>query len=41
MWKKNAGKAVKQSFKKCCISNALNGTEDDVLWENCVLDCPV
>uniref|UniRef100_A0A1A8E7J6 DDE-1 domain-containing protein n=1 Tax=Nothobranchius kadleci TaxID=1051664 RepID=A0A1A8E7J6_NOTKA len=20
-------------FKKCCISNALDGSEDDVLWE--------
>ena len=23
-----------KAFKKCCISNALDGTEDDVLWEN-------
>jgi hypothetical protein len=20
-------------FKKCCVSNDMNGTEDDVLWE--------
>ena len=25
---------VAKSFKKCCISNALNGTEDDLLWDN-------
>lgn len=24
---------VLRAFKKCCISNALDGTEDDVLWE--------
>jgi hypothetical protein len=21
-------------FKKCCISNALDGTEDDILWQD-------
>ena len=21
-------------FKKCCISNALDGSEDDILWED-------
>ena len=25
---------VAKSFKKCCISNALDGTEDDLLWDN-------
>ena len=34
-----AGKAIPESiivrsFKKCCISNALNGSEDDILWED-------
>jgi len=34
-----AWKAIPQSiiirpFKKCCISNALNGSEDDILWED-------
>lgn len=24
---------VERSFKKCCISNALDGTEDDLIWE--------
>ena len=21
-----------KSFKRCCISNAMDGTEDDILW---------
>ena len=25
---------IVRSFKKCCISNALYGSEDDVLWED-------
>jgi len=34
-----ARKAIPESiivryFKKCCISNALDGSEDDVLWED-------
>ena len=24
---------VTRSFKKCGISNSINGTEDDILWE--------
>jgi len=24
---------IVESFKKCCISNALDGSEDDILWE--------
>jgi hypothetical protein len=39
-WKKIARKAVEHSFKKCCITNAPNGTEDDMLWDSCDLDCP-
>ena len=27
---------IVRSFKKCCISNALDGSEDDILWED---DC--
>ena len=23
-----------RSFKKCCISNALDGSEDEILWED-------
>ena len=29
---------VIKSFKKCCISNAMNGTEDDMLWEDVIQD---
>jgi len=34
-----ARKAIPESiivrpFKKCCISNALDGSEDDILWED-------
>ena len=38
-WVKNAWDFVKtesvvKSFKKCSISNALDGTEDDIFFEN-------
>ena len=38
-WVDEAWKSIKvpiivKSFKKCCISNALDGTEDDMLWED-------
>ncbi|CAL4121299.1 unnamed protein product, partial [Meganyctiphanes norvegica] len=23
-----------KAFKKCCISNAMDGTEDDILWDH-------
>ena len=25
---------ILRSFKECCISNALDGSEDDILWED-------
>ena len=25
---------IVRSFKKCCIRNALDGSEDDILWED-------
>jgi hypothetical protein len=25
---------IVRSFKECCISNALDGSEDDILWED-------
>jgi len=25
---------IVRSFKKCCISNVLDGSEDDIPWEN-------
>lgn len=38
-WVKECWEGIKipmivKSFKKCCISNALDGTEDDMLWED-------
>ena len=38
-WVSAAGKAIPESiivrsFKKCCISNALDWSEDDILWED-------
>ena len=38
-WVSAAGKAIPESIiirslKKCCISNALDGSEDDILWED-------
>ena len=32
-WDEISEEMVVKSFKKCGISNALDGTEDDVLWE--------
>jgi hypothetical protein len=39
-WKKIAGKTVEQQFKKCCITNSLDGTENYILWDSSDLDCP-
>jgi hypothetical protein len=39
-WKKIAGKTVEQSFKKCRITNALDGTKNYILRNMCDLDCP-
>jgi len=38
-WVSAAWKAIPESiiivsFKKCCISNALVGSEDDIVWED-------
>jgi hypothetical protein len=33
-WKAILGSVIVRSFKKCCISNALDGSEDDILWED-------
>ena len=33
-WTSITAELVVKSFKKCCISNALDGTEDDDLWED-------
>jgi hypothetical protein len=31
-WKAALESIIVRSFKKCCISNALDGSEDDILW---------
>ena len=33
-WKATPESIIIRSFKKCCISNALDGSEDDILWED-------
>ena len=33
-WKAIPKSIIVKSFKKCCISNALGGSEDDILWED-------
>jgi len=33
-WKVIPESIIVRSFKKCCISNALDGTEDHILWED-------
>ena len=32
-WRELSKEMVERSFKKCGISNALDGTEDDLVWE--------
>jgi hypothetical protein len=33
-WKAILESIIVISFKKCCISNALVGSEDDIVWED-------
>ena len=33
-WKAIPESIIVRSFKKCCISNVLDGSEDDILWED-------
>ena len=33
-WKAIPESIIISHFKKCCISNALDGSEDDILWED-------
>ena len=37
-WKAIPESIIVRSFKKCCISNALDGSEDDSLWADDVED---
>ena len=34
VWKAIPESITIRSSKKCCISNALDGSEDDILWED-------
>jgi len=33
-WKAIPESIIVRSFKKCCISNALDASEDHILWED-------
>ena len=33
-WKAIPESIIIRSFQKCCISNALDGSKDDTLWED-------
>jgi hypothetical protein len=33
-WGRISSETTVAGFKKCCISNALDGTEDDFLWQH-------
>jgi hypothetical protein len=33
-WKAIPESIIIRSFKKCCINNALDRSEDDILWED-------
>jgi len=33
-WKAIPESIIVRSFKKCCISNALDGSKGDILWED-------
>jgi len=37
-WKAIPESTIVRSFKKCCISIALDGSEDDIVWEDDVED---
>ena len=32
-WEDIPSELIKKSFRKCCITNALDGTEDDEMWD--------
>ena len=34
VWDEIPNDIIKRAFLKCCISNSMDGTEDDVLWED-------
>jgi hypothetical protein len=32
-WDDTSPESIVKGFKNCCVPNNMNGTEDDVLWE--------
>lgn len=34
------GETLEHSFKKCCITNALDEIKGDISWDDSDLDCP-
>jgi hypothetical protein len=32
-WDDISPESIVKGFRRCCVSNDMNGTEDDVLWE--------
>ena len=33
VWDKLSPKIIRQAFLKCCISNNMDGIEDEIIWE--------
>lgn len=33
-WKVIQGKVIRKSFKKCCVTNSMDGTEDDIAYDS-------
>ena len=33
VWEKIPAEIIKRAFLKCCISNNMDGTEDNIIWE--------
>lgn len=33
-WEKISCESIMKGFKKCCVTNALDGSEDDILWDD-------
>jgi hypothetical protein len=31
-WQRSSSEVILKAFKKCCISNAVGGTDNDMLW---------
>jgi len=34
-WNRISSESIIKGFKKCCLSNAIDGSEDDIIWEEC------